>query len=195
MAIDTSSRALAAGIRGGIVTAIAIIALCGLAACSGGNEGGDLFHAGSVSASRLEASVSYSEGMIRLDPPASSQTPTVSAGDAYQLGVSSGWYAGVPAGEKPMIEFGLYTDYGDGSAGADGKVTPFLVNVPVWAVVFTDVPMSGRGGAYLSGQPRSSAPPVLEDLVSIVDATTGKSISLMNDLPDATTRMTPPVDQ
>jgi hypothetical protein len=136
-----------------------------------------------ISSSLLTSPVTYGQGEFRFDPVPSGFAPDVSADSAYNIFRSAG---SAPSGSTPTIQLALYTAYGEGTAGPDGQVLLFHVRQPVWVITYTNVPSSASGGGSIAGEPFTSPPVVLHNLVGIVDAHTGQNLSELDALPDPT---------
>jgi hypothetical protein len=137
----------------------------------------------STSPSLLTSPVTYGQGECRFDPVPNGFVPDVSADSAYNIFRSAG---SAPSGSTPTIQLALYTAYGEGTAGPDGQVLLFHVRQPVWVITYTNVPSSASGGGSIAGEPFTSPPVVLHNLVGIVDAHTGQNLSELDALPDPT---------
>jgi hypothetical protein len=62
----------------------------------------------------------------------------------------------------PTVLYGLVTDTEYGHMNADGSVTPYFVNYPVWIVEYQGVVLMSSGGApnpLIPGSPPTTTPP------------------------------------
>ena len=135
----------------------------------------------SASSNLLTSPITYGQGEWRFDPVPSGFAPDVSADAAYQSFKSTG---PAPNGSTPTMQLALYTAYGEGIAGPDGQVLLSHVKQPVWVITYTNVPTSASGGGGIAGEPFTSPPIVLHNIVGIVDARTGQNLSELDALPD-----------
>jgi hypothetical protein len=142
--------------------------------------------------SQLTSPVTYGGGGIRFDPPPPTYAPSVTASDAYQAHKKTGLYGAAASYSTPTIELASYTDYGNGTAGANGAVVPSNMRRPVWMITFTNVPDEASGGGSAPGQPNVPPATVLHNIVVVVDATSGTATDLFSGLPDATALPAPP---
>ncbi len=133
---------------------------------------------------RLSAVRTYSYGNVRFDPAPPDSSPALSPEQALQRHTETGLYPYASKYSTPTVQFALFTAYDTGVAAKDGDVVPTHVRRPVWVVTFTGVPDQGSGGAS-SGDAVSSAPEtVLHEIVSVIDAATGKPLLTMSTLRD-----------
>lgn len=137
----------------------------------------------------ISGPITFDGGLLRFDPPSAAYVPTISAAQAYtaaQTGDMSGFFAEALHYFTPTVKLGMYTNYETGSAIADtSQVQLSFVNVPVWIITFTGVPVTASGGGSPPGSVVSSVPTITEDLVMLINSETGKRVSgVLEDLPD-----------
>lgn len=194
----------AACLRG--ATGIAAMALC-LTACGHGSAGGSRERIGAgpsrvtlraerapqVESGQLTAAFTYHKGFVRFEPVADSYHPVISASRAYRIFKSSGAHGYAPLHRDPEIFLSNYTTIGSGpGVGRNNGEARGFDHVPVWVIRFAHVPSYSSGPGNVAGStttPGQTA--VLEDVVAVENADTGKLLTLYVDKPDRTPQPSP----
>jgi hypothetical protein len=132
-------------------------------------------HANShVSVAADATTVQYDGVNVTLAPPPAGATPAVSPAAALGVYQASGVFPSAASQSPQPVDVQLY-DFSDNTQGeiqADNSVKLTYQHVLAWAVIFHAVPYQGVGGVGQAG----TSTPVPEDIVTIVDANTGKML-------------------
>lgn len=156
--------------------------------------------AGVPSPTDLTSWVTYNSGMDRFDPVPVSYTARTSAVAAYETYLATGLYSHAPQYAAPTIQLALYTDYGSGPSAPNGDLILQYVKVPTWVITFKGVPDVGSEGGSLRSEATDSQGTdpgprvVLQDVLFVVSAETGKGIVLLSTQADPIPQLPPTPD-
>jgi hypothetical protein len=132
---------------------------------------------------RLTSPFNYDAGNLQLSPPSATYSATETSAAAVTAFEATGLYGDVLTGRTPEIFLAHYRRLGGGPSSS----APQWDVHDVWVVRYTSVPDQGTGAGFSSGGPTlspSPSPSPLHDIVAFVDASTGKCLSVISDLPD-----------
>lgn len=143
--------------------------------------------AGGVLPDDLQPLVTYDDGTARFTLPPSNYTPVVSADTAYKTYVDSGLYPDAVARSSSFsTRLALYTEI----VGSELRYK----DLPVWVVAFVGYPETLSGGAMPSGHVTTTvSDAILQDILVVVSAETGKGVVTKYSVPDRPPVPTPRV--
>jgi len=127
--------------------------------------------------STLAGPVTYNDGSIRLDVPATdsvaSAVPSITPAQALSVYQKDGAPPGLDQlGNVPNIELAVFSDDNYGKIDDSGKITPDFQNVLSWIIFFHGVEMIPTGPPQ-SDATGSVATYPLCDAIQVINASTG----------------------
>lgn len=139
-----------------------------------------------VSSGRLTDPISFGDGSTLLRPPSVDDTPAITA-DAALAAFKATGFTVKDDNARPIIFLAALTDFHNSTETTPaGRPVPTSTDRLIWVIEYPDVPsMPSGGGLYPEGSPAPPPQkPVLEDVLGIADAQTGKLEAIITTLPD-----------
>lgn len=155
---------------------------------------------GAARVDRLTATVTYSDGQERFDPPPTNYQPKINAAQAFAAFARSVDPQTLGSNEKPTILLASYTNFITGkhatfvtgtmdpvaAASSDEATKPWWINVPVWYIRYLHVPVAPAGAPAAPGDSQEPPKIVIQEMVIPVSAATGQVLMMENVSADRT---------